>query len=465
MPINSNVNVPNYQTLEYQKFVQIYNDSRFPPITAVYSDYYSGTQIEIYDKYAVLTYDIGQNAALGPANTLPFGDNAATDAFGRLRVSLPDTIINIKQTVDNAPLLFTQGTVNTGNIYYDPNNASSMLTVSASNDVAIRQTKQYFNYQPGKSQLIFITFCMQNVTNTISRVGYFDSSTTSPYSDSLEGFYLQNNGGNISVHIANTGGQPSQSATQANWNIDKMNGTGLSGITLDFTKTQILAIDFEWLAVGRVRFGFVINGILFYVHQFVHANNISLPYLKNPNKPLRWEITSTGGVAALRQICGSVMSEGGAQTNGEPRGVNTGNSSIGNINDGVTCPLITLRLKENYKSFTISLKDFGAMAFSTTNSLITVVSNGTITSSAAFVDLPNSAVQYSIGTSSTSITGGNVMFTSYFNKASGTVEVIAESLFTIGSNVNGTKDFISICVTPCGGNEKYFGAANWLEFL
>jgi len=465
MPINSNVNVPNYQTLEYQKFVQIYNDSRFPPITAVYSDYYSGTQIEVYDKYAVLTYDIGQNAALGPANTLPFGDNAASDAFGRLRVSLPDTIINIKQTVDSAPLLFSQAEVGTGDIYYDPNNASSMLSVSADGDVAVRQTKQYFNYQPGKSQLVFSTFCMQNVSNTISRVGLFDSSTTSPYSASLEGFYLQNNGGTISLHISNTGGQASQSATQANWNIDKMNGTGLSGITLDFTKTQILAIDFEWLGVGRVRFGFVINGIVFYVHQFVHANNISLPYLKNPNKPLRWEIRSSGGIAALRQICGTVMSEGGAQTNGRPFGVNTGPASIGNISDGVACPLITLRLKDSYKSSTVSLKDFGCMASATTNSILTVISNGVIASSASFVDMPNSAVEYSIATASTSITGGTVLFTVYFNKASGTLSNITESLFTIGSNIDGTKDYISICGTPCGGNEKYFGSANWLEFL
>lgn len=465
MPINSNVNVANYQTLEYQKFVQIYNDSRFPPITAVYSDYYSGTQVEVYNKYAVLTFDIGQNAALGPANTLPFGDNAAIDAFGRLRVSLPDTLINIKQTVDNAPLLFTQGTVASGNIYYDSNNASSMLTVSASNDVAIRQTKQYFNYQPGKSQLIFSTFCMQNVENTISRVGLFDSSTSSPYSGSLEGFYLQNNGGVASVHIANTGGQPSQSATQANWNIDKMDGTGLSGITLDFTKTQILAIDFEWLAVGRVRFGFVINGILFYVHQFVNANNISLPYLKNPNKPLRWEIRSTGGIAALRQICGSVMSEGGAQNNGNPFGLNTGPSAIGNITDGVICPLITLRLKDEYKSSTVSLKDFGAMAFSTTNSILTIISNGLISNSSSFVDMPNSAIQYSIATSSSSLSGGTVLYSVYFNKASGTLSSLTESLYTLGCNVDGTKDYISICATPCGGNERFFGSANWLEFL
>lgn len=465
MPINSNVNVANYQTLEYQKFVQIYNDSRFPPITAVYSDYYSGTQIEVYDKYAVLTYDIGQNAALGPANTLPFGDNAATDAFGRLRVSLPDTLINVKQTVDNAPLLFSSGTVGTGTVYYDSNNASSMLAVSANNDVAIRQTKQYFNYQPGKSQLVFITFCMQNVANTISRVGLFDSSTASPYSASLEGFYLQNSGGTISLHIANTGGATSETATQANWNIDKMDGSGLSGITLDFTKTQILAIDFEWLGVGRVRFGFVINGIVFYVHQFLHANVLSLPYLKNPNKPLRWEIRSSGGTAALRQICGTVMSEGGAQINGRPFGINTGSTSIGNISDGVTCPLITLRLKDGYKSSTVSIKEFGAMAFSTTNSILTVISNGTITNSAAFVDLTNSAVQYSLASSTTTITGGTVLFSVYFNKASDTLSDIQESLYTLGTNIDGTMDYISICATPCGGNERYFGSANWLEFF
>jgi hypothetical protein len=465
MPVNSNVTTPNYQTLEYQKFVQIYNDTRFPPITSVRSDYYSGTQIEIYDKYAVLTFDIGQNAALGPANTLPFGDNAASDAFGRLRVSLPSTLFNSKQNNDSNSLLYSTATVNTGSWYFDNNNACTVLSVSATGDVAIKQSKKYMNYQPGKSQLIFETFVMPNTAGIVNRVGLFDSSTTSPYSNNIEGYYFQCNNGVNSFHIANVGDEPSQSALQSEWNIDKLNGTGLSGLTLDVTKTQILVIDYEWLGVGRVRMGFCINGIIFYCHQFVHANEVSLPYLQDPNKPIRYEIRSTGGIGSLKQICASVMSEGGSVDNAIPLSIDTGFDSIGNISSNTLWPAITVRLKDSFKSVDIQLKDFAAMAFSTTNTLVRVVSNGVISNSAAFVDMSSGALEYSIGTTSTTLTGGVILFSSFFNKASNTISQLGESLYSLGSNINGTKDTLSLVLVPCGGNEKYFAAMNFKQYL
>ncbi len=465
MPVNSNVTTPNYQTLEYQKFVQIYNDTRFPPITSIRSDYYSGTQVEIYNKYAVLTFDIGQNAALGPANTLPFGDNAAIDAFGRLRVSLPETLFNSKQNNDSNALLYSTATVGTGSWYFNSNNACTVLSVSADGDAAIKQSKQYMNYQPGKSQLIFATFVMPNTSDVVSRVGLFDGSNTSPYNSTLEGYYFECNDGIKSFHIANQGDEPSQFAVQSEWNIDKFDGTGLSGITLDVTKTQILVIDYEWLGVGRVRMGFCINGIVFYCHQFLHANTVNLPYLQDPNKPIRYEIRSTGGAGSLYQICASVLSEGGSSDNALPFSLDTGSDGVGNITSNTIWPAITVRLKDSYKSVDIQLKDFAAMAFSTTNTLARLVSNGVITNSAAFVDLPNSGLEYSIGTTSTTLTGGVVLFSSYFNKASSTVSQLGESLYSLGSNINGTKDTLSLVLIPCGGNEKYFAAMNFKQFL
>lgn len=462
MPVNSNVTTPNYQTLEYQKFVQIYNDTRFPAITSVRSDYYSGTQVEIYDKYAVLTFDIGQNAALGPANTLPFGDNAAIDAFGRLRVSLPETLFNSKQNNDSNTLLYNVATVGTGSWYFSSNNACTVLSVSANGDVAIKQSKQYMNYQPGKSQLVFATFVMPNTADVVSRVGLFDSSTTSPY-NTLEGYYFECNDGINAFHIANQGGEPSQVALQSEWNIDKFDGTGLSGITLDVTKTQILVIDYEWLGVGRVRMGFCINGIVFYCHQFIHANKASLPYLQDPNKPIRYEIRSLGAAGSLKQICATVLSEGGSADNALPFSVDTGFVSIGNITSNTSWPAITVRLKDQFKSVDIQLKDFVAMASTANNTLLRIISNGVITNSAAFVDLNNTGLEYSIGTTSTLISGGHILYSSYFNQSSGTVLQLGESLYSLGSNINGTKDTLSLVLIPCGTNERYFAAMNFKQ--
>jgi hypothetical protein len=465
MPIDSNVS-RNIATLEYQKFARIYDDTRFPPITAILPGYDGVPVPQVWPKYAVLTYDIGQNGGPDPINTLPFGNNASTDAFGRLRISTPDTIHNCKQIYDNAPLIYNTATVNGGVAIYDNANSSTVMQVSADGDAVIRQTRLYCNYQPGKSQLGFITFSMPDSAGITCRVGLFDGDTTTPYANP-HGFYFENNNGDLSVNIANYGGgESSQTAPQSAWNIDRLDGTGPSEITLDTTKTQILVLDFEWLGVGRVRFGFNINGITYYVHCFNNANTLIYPYLKDPNNPVRYEIRSTGGAGVMRQICSTVMSEGGAQTNGILYSCNTGVSGIGNISAGTRAPIINIRLKSDRLSSTLQVVDFAAMAASTTNSLVEIILNGTVSGTAlSFNDITNSNVQYAVCSTTNSLTGGTVLYSSYFNKSSQTVGALSDSLFAIGSTVDGTRDVLSVCVTPYNGNERYFTALNWLEFL
>ena len=466
MPIDSNV-TRNIATLEYQKFGRIFDDTRFPPITAVLPGYDGVPVPQVWPKYAVLTYDIGQNGGPDPINSLPFGNNAATDAFGRLRTAVPDTIHNCKQTYDNAPLIYNTATVAGGVAIYDNANSSTVMQVSANGDAVIRQTRLYCNYQPGKSQLAFITFSMPDSTDLIYRVGLFDGDTTTPYTN-FHGFYFEKNNDILSFNIANYGGgQSSQTVPQSAWNIDKLDSFGPSKITLDTTKTQILVLDFEWLGVGRVRFGFCIDGIIYYAHAFNNANNLLLPYLKDPNNPVRYEIRSTGGAGVMRQICSSVMSEGGSQDNGILYSCNTGVSGIGTISSGTKAPIINIRLKADRLSATLNVQDFNAMAASTTNSLVEIILNGTVYAGPAlsFNPITNSNVEYSVCEATNVLSGGTVLYSGYFNKASNTTSALSQSLFAIGSNIDGTRDVLSVCITPYNGNERYFASLNWLEFL
>lgn len=465
MSVNSNV-FRNIATTEYQKFVEITNDSRFPAITTNPVDYNNQPTTQIFPKYALLTYDIGQNNGGVPINSLPFGNNSSIDAFGRLRISNPVTVHNAKQVYDNAPLIYTSATVGTGSNTYDQTNSSTVMAVSSNNDVAVRQTRLSINYQPGKSILAFITFVMESNTNCISRVGLFDGDTTSPYSN-VHGFYFENNNNSLYFAINNTGGDASsQTVPQSAWNIDKLDGTGASGITINVAKTQILVIDYEWLGVGRVRMGFCIDGIVYYTHAFNNANTLLLPYLKNPNNPVRYEIRSTGGKGSLRQICSSAMTEGGTNDNGLPFSANSGSTSIGNFSAGTTVPLVNIRLKSTSVTAAIRLVDFSAMASTTTNTLLTIVLNGTISGNAlSWNDITNSNMQYAICNTTNSLTGGTILYSGYFNKASNTVSTIPESLLAIGSGITGTRDVLSLCLIPAGGNESYFGAMNWVELL
>ena len=185
-----------------------------------------------------------------------FFDPAQTDAFGRLRVSNPLTLFDSSHRYkDNnlwegllvgtgATIGFstTEGLINIG----------IGTTAGCS---AIRETTKVFSYQPGKSLLVLNTFVMNSPKENLrQRVGYFGADN---------GMYFQVSGiGSTSVSFVerslSTGTETV--VPQTEWNIDKLDGTGISGLTLDISKSQILWMDIEWLGLGTVRVGFVING-------------------------------------------------------------------------------------------------------------------------------------------------------------------------------------------------------------
>ncbi len=200
-----------------------------------------------------------------------FKDSPNLDAFGRLRTSAPFTIFDSKQLSPDVNLYWDQALSTTGaSSSFSLANASTTISVNASDGYAIRQTKMRFNYQPAKSNSVVLTAAnFQGQNQVTKRLGYFagilgNGNSFSP----TDGLFFSSDGyvGSevIAVNMAKNGFITS--VPQSSWNIDKMNGTGTSGYTIDFSKTQIYWIDFEWLGVGRVRFGLVVDGQLFYVH-------------------------------------------------------------------------------------------------------------------------------------------------------------------------------------------------------
>ena len=275
-------------------------------------------------------------------------DGGTVDAFGRLRVVNPTSIAEGKIIYGDDPFIFINKTDGVyGSATFGTYSASMSLSSGTNiNGYAIRQTRQYFQYVPGKSQLVFVTFVLGTAqTNCIKRVGLFDA---------LNGFFLQQNGAALSVVKRTSVGDgiPDDiGVNQADWNIDTMlDGSGPSGITLDSTKAQILVIDFQWLGVGRVRMGFDIDGTVHYVHEFLHANVITSVYTIQPNLPVRWEIRNTdslGASASLTAICFSVTSEGGYLESGNVWSIN--NTSKNATTGGTT--ILNVRLKNSYRTY------------------------------------------------------------------------------------------------------------------
>jgi hypothetical protein len=193
-------------------------------------------------------------------------------------------------------------------VTHDATNRQALMTFSSTptGGSAFMQSFEYLPYQPGRSQLIFVTFNMiAAVANTLKFAGY---------SDGVNGIEFQLNGTTRQFVVYSATSEGNETVVQSAWNLDKLDGAGPSGITLDITKTQILVIDIQALYVGRVRIGFDIGGQIIYCHEFLHANLASSPYIQSANLPVRCGMTCTGTVSTtMNFICSAVISEGGSE--------------------------------------------------------------------------------------------------------------------------------------------------------
>ena len=249
------------------------------------------------------------NATLNTGAAMTIADSPNLDAFSRLRVSNPAILFNSQFTYDLAPILMEQITNGSGaTIAHDSTNRCALLTFSSTptGGKAYMQSYEYLPYQPGRSQLIFVTFNMiAGVANVLKFAGY---------SDGVNGIEFQLNGTTKQFTIYSGSGEGNETVTQASWNLDKLDGTGASGFNLDISKTQILVIDVQALYVGRVRIGFDLGGQIVYAHEFDHANLATYPYIQSANLPVRCGMTSTGTVSTtMNFVCSAVISEGGSE--------------------------------------------------------------------------------------------------------------------------------------------------------
>ena len=269
------------------------------------------------------------------------------DAFGRLRTSEPRTLFDGKLLADKQPLIWSEEIFATATSAHQSGDAAVRMSTSASGDAVIRQTFQRFNYQPGKSQLCFLTFRATAEANVRKRVGYYRTSNAAN-SAPQDGVYYEVNGTTDIAWAICKGGTVTERIVRASWNLDPLDGTGASGVTLDTAATLIAFMDLEWLGVGTVRVGFVIDGVPIYVHAFHHANDSSFTsvYTATANLPVGYAIYQSGaGSGSLDQICSSVISEGGRDPIGVFRVSEQGTSQINANTTGTWYAMVGVRLK------------------------------------------------------------------------------------------------------------------------
>jgi hypothetical protein len=303
----------------------------------------STTFCDSADELQILVYGSAGGGSGGGS-----GVNGALDAFGRQRVSEPFTIADYKK-VYGLNIEFISDTSGVGSgVAFVANQAASRLTVgTGATDYVVHQSRMYHPYQPGKSQLILCSFKLNGTeANAEKRVGYFDDRNGT--------FLLYDGAGALSFVERRyvTGSAVDFPVAQASWNVDPCDGTGPSGFDIVAANTQLMFIDFQWLGVGRVRVGFVHDGVYVVAHEFYHSNVLTTVYWSNPALPVRAEIRNTGALASsatLDFICASVQSEGGYSEAGFDFAANTAVRSIGNPPN--TLPVMAIRLSNTFNTY------------------------------------------------------------------------------------------------------------------
>lgn len=388
-------------------------------------------------------------------------DNATVDAFVRQRVSEPTTIFDSKQIHDNQPLFWDDAEVSGAgtSTVHSQATASTVMTVADSTaGKRVRQTFQRFNYQPGKSQLIFMT-------GTLSLSGAGEGITAGMgLFDDDNGFFIKADNGTLYCvkRSSTSGAAVDTEVPQSSWNLDTMDGNGPSGVTLDPTKSQILILDYEWLGVGRARMGFVIDGLVIYFHQFVHANLETGVYMSTPNLPLRYEIENdgTGGDATLEHICSTVISEGGVQTLGILRHTDSG--AITNLGNANSYAIIGIRLKGTALDATVLMENIAMIASANDQLHWELRLNPTVAGTFTYSDQDNSTVQIATGSNSNTISGGTEIDGGYLTTTI-PIQSTVPNAIRLGSLIDGTPDEIVLIATPITNNITVRASITWRE--
>lgn len=417
--------------------------------------------------------------------------NSLIDTFGRMRVGEPFTLFDSKFINDRDLTEWSEVTSGSGIISYTTEFPYITMSVGPGVGTVIRQTRRYHPYQPGKALEILMTgtLMVTPIANIISRIGYFDNATNKSTGSDIaqsNGYYFELSGTTLSVVELSyiTGALVTTTVNQSSWNVDKLDGTGNSGITIDVTKRQIFYITMEWLGVGEVTMGIIINETYYACHKFYHTNrSSSLPYTNRGSLPIRYEISTAGAgaVGSLRQVCCTAISNGGFQPNGKifsaTRIIGPFTTPTPVLVSAAITPLLGLRLKSTYTRYTLNPLEFNIMCSSSASMYYVIYrflapanpyTGAAVWNNATYTTTNYSAAEYS--TNGTFTVGepqnnGIKITEGYFSTQINQSLISLKDKLICIANISGISDVIVLTAYSLSNpNETTFVSLTWQEY-
>lgn len=268
------------------------------------------------------------------------------DAFSRQRVSNTDTRMDAQFTYDVNPNLFDTIFVSGGSASHDANLRAVYLTTGGSASGAASTLRQhYYNpYTPGNSQLVILTGTLnpdsRTFASSVAEIGYGDAANA-------VGFRFTSGSASVFLRSSISGSAADlTTVAQADWL------AATSGV--DWSKSQIFIIDFQSLAIGRVRFGLDRDGEIVPVAE-IHNDNLRVgPYWQMAGLPVYWSVTNSASAAEtcrVLAVCATVKSEGGGKLydlDGYARSASNGATT--KTVSTTLIPLITIQVQTTFNS-------------------------------------------------------------------------------------------------------------------
>jgi len=401
-----------------------------------------------------------------------FKDNAI-DAFNRLKVANPFTVFdsqNRYQPNDKWDIFGVTG----GTYSYSLNESAVNLIVgTTAGSKVTRETKRVFPYQPGKSLLVLSTFAFnQPKTGLRQRIGYFGITGGATAGIPYNGVYLEQNGLTLSMNLVSASLGTTITANQSDWNGDVFDGTGSSGRDLDITKANIFWMDIEWLGVGDVRTGFFVDGRPVIAHTFHNDNINSTAYMTTACLPIRYELenlTGQTGGSQSKQICSSVVSEGGYEGFSRRYNISTDATTLTLVSAGTYYPVLSIRLNSNRLDSIIVPSNISAIVESAGAAWVhyRIVLGGTFTGTApTWHTHYNGNVDYVVHVNTTGLTGATDVVGGYIN-AGGVSDISSQNDFNfqLGRTQTGVSDIITLVAAGASPNVKFAADLSWFEIV
>lgn len=438
-----------------------YPDNYTPPTPGRFDQRLNSTNYEhpqetnLLNVHRAMEYDAQGEPVLRTADT-----QGSYTSKNRRRVSQFSTWFFSTSQFDTGLDVWDQTTTDGATITHDPNQSAVIMAVSATpGSKAIRQSRQVMPYIPGRPAEFSVAHRWETPSVGLrKRAGVFDENNGIYFEDGGDQNYYCVIRSRVSGSVVET------RVGRQDWNGDRFDGLGPSGITADPNAIQLLVIEYEWYGAGAVHFNYVMNGTKHRIHTFYHANIIHDVYMSTPFLPIRFEIENINDGAGTFVVAScSFGLEGNSTRLGLPlvQQIPLPGVALGTAN--TFYPAISLRLKPGSLSGIAILEKLQFFTVDNTTLAYRIYVNPTLTGG-TWVDheLPNSLVQ--VNTTATAVTGGTIFYRGIVPVNGLEIVLDTGGAFQLGRNTMGTaSDVVTIALTAFNSNKTAVGTAMWRE--